>query len=267
MLKKTGILLLALIMVVFAFSCKKKTQIKGISLDVSFSDEVWMELLPKLYATKHQIPLGEAKRYLKETFSSLGRYDKRYYVFQYWLESLDLKLSWDQITSQIASPPHLYEDMTKLVKQLCGKVPLIIFSATTRDFIEHEISPLKSSFTQIISAIDDLGIPGKTPEEVTKEVMQWIQDEKITVELDHGDLILGRLGNPSGLGLVAPRYFEITIKSEPNGVMVHTEGWVSVFDFRELSFVQRGVITGAVPRRLGWTVMEKLWNRLENMTN
>lgn len=113
--------------------------------------------------------------------------------------------------------------------------------------------------------IKEIFVSGKTPEEVTKEVMQWIHDEKIAVEIDNGDLILGRLGNPSGLGLVAPRYFEITFKSEPNGVLVHTEGWVSLFDLRELSFVQRGVFTGAVPRRLGWTVMEKLWNRLDKL--
>ncbi len=114
-------------------------------------------------------------------------------------------------------------------------------------------------------AIKEIFVSGKTSEEVTKEVMQWVQDEKIVIELDHGDFILGRLGNPSGLGLTAPKYFEITIKSEPNGVLVHTEGWVSLFDLRELSFVQRGVFTGAVPRRQGWTVMEKLWNRLSEM--
>ena len=111
-------------------------------------------------------------------------------------------------------------------------------------------------------AIKEIFVSGKTSEEVTQEVMQWVQDEKITIELDHGDFILGRLGNPSGLGLTAPRYFEITIKSEPNGVLVHTEGWVSLFDLRELSFVQRGVFTGAVPRKQGWAIMEKLWNRL-----
>jgi hypothetical protein len=110
--------------------------------------------------------------------------------------------------------------------------------------------------------IKEIFISGKTSEDVTKVIMQWVQDEKITVELDHGDFIRGRLGNPSGLGLTAPKYFEITIKTDPKGILVHTEGWVSLFDLRELSFVQRGVFTGAVPRRQGWTLMEKLWNRL-----
>jgi hypothetical protein len=39
MLKKTGILLVAAILVVFAFTCKKQTQIEGISLDLSFAEE------------------------------------------------------------------------------------------------------------------------------------------------------------------------------------------------------------------------------------
>jgi hypothetical protein len=39
MLKKTGMLVLAVILVVSAFSCKKRTQIKGIDLDVTFAEE------------------------------------------------------------------------------------------------------------------------------------------------------------------------------------------------------------------------------------
>lgn len=39
MLKRTGILLVAAILVVFAFTCKKQTQIEGISLELSFSEE------------------------------------------------------------------------------------------------------------------------------------------------------------------------------------------------------------------------------------
>lgn len=113
--------------------------------------------------------------------------------------------------------------------------------------------------------IKEILVSGKNLEDIKKEVLQWITDEKITIEVDHDNFIRGRLGNHGGLGLTAPKYFEITSKSDPKGVLVHTEGWVNMFDLRELSFVQRGVFKGAVPRRKGWTVIQKLWKRLSEM--
>jgi hypothetical protein len=36
--------------------------------------------------------------------------------------------------------------------------------------------------------------------------------------------------------LTAPKYFEVALKPDQSGVMVHTEGWISVFDVSEKSF-------------------------------
>lgn len=103
---------------------------------------------------------------------------------------------------------------------------------------------------------------GRQIEEVKSEVMRWIKQEKIVVEDDREDFVRGRLGIPSGLGWTAPKYFEVTLKPNVNGVTVHTEGWISLYDVSERSFSSSALIMGGIPRKKGWQVMENLWARL-----
>lgn len=115
--------------------------------------------------------------------------------------------------------------------------------------------------------IRDILVSGKNLKEVREEVLQWVEDEKITIELDHEAFIRGRLGTPSGLDWTAPKYFEVLLRPDSNGVKVHTEGWITMMDVSERCFSKSGHFIGLLPRRKGWIVMEKLWKRLENMAN
>jgi len=114
--------------------------------------------------------------------------------------------------------------------------------------------------------VKDILVSGRTMREVKEEIRRWTTDEKITVEVERDDFVRGRLGIPSGLGLTAPKYFEVSLKQDQNGVSVHTEGWISMFDVSERSFSESVLAYGNIPRRKGWKVMEKLWSRLRSMS-
>jgi DNA-binding transcriptional ArsR family regulator len=114
--------------------------------------------------------------------------------------------------------------------------------------------------------IEDIHVAGQTLREVKEEVHRWIAEESITVEVVRDDFVRGRLGIPSGLGLTAPKYFEVALKPDQSGVMVHTEGWISVFDVSEKSFSKSILAYGNIPRRKGWKVFERLWLRLRAMS-
>jgi len=81
--------------------------------------------------------------------------------------------------------------------------------------------------------------------------------------MEREGFIRGRLGSASGLGLTASKYFEVSFKTAQNGVMVHTEGWISIFGVSERSFSKTALAYGGVPRRKGWKVVERLWQRLK----
>lgn len=138
--------------------------LQGTLSDHAFSDEFWLELLPKLYSESRGVSLDEAKESLQKKFKEYGRYDYRYYSVQYWVKELELKLSFDDIRKRIHSKPFLFADILKIIEGLYGRVKIIIISSTTNEFIESELGDKRKYFAHIYSSLDSFGIAGKPKE-------------------------------------------------------------------------------------------------------
>jgi len=113
--------------------------------------------------------------------------------------------------------------------------------------------------------VEEVFVSGRSSQEVRDEVLRWMKEEEITIVEEREDFVKGRMGIPGGLGLTAPKYFEISFKPAQGGITVHTEGWIGVYGVSEQSFSAKAII-GGIPRRKGWKVMENLWNRLKSMS-
>jgi DNA-binding transcriptional ArsR family regulator len=152
-------------------------------------------------------------------------------------------------------------DFTWVVRSLFAFISGIIFLY----FFYRMIRPPSQRSTQKnqTRTVENIFVSGRNLHEVKEEVLRWIKDEGISIEVERDDLVKGRLGIPSGLGLTAPKYFEVSFKPEQAGVMVHTEGWVSLFDVSERSFSKSALVAGGIPRKKGWKVIEHLWKRLK----
>ena len=157
-----------------------------------------------------------------------------------------------------------YLDFARLLLGLFG----FVFSTIFLYFFYRMIRPPneKQSSKNNFRTIRDVFVSGREPQEVREEIMRWIKEEGIEIEVERDGFIRGRLGIPSGLGWTAPKYFEVSTKPDQNGVMVHTEGWISVYDISERSFSETAFTTGGIPRKKGWIVTEHLWNRLQTMS-
>jgi hypothetical protein len=153
-----------------------------------------------------------------------------------------------------------YLDFIKTVLAIFG----FSFSMVFLFFFYRMIRPVPNSQTLKgqTRTVRDIFVSGRQLQEIFEEVHHWINQEQITIELERDGMIRGRLGTPSGLGLTAAKYFEVSFKPESNGVLVHTEGWISAFDVSEKSFSKTALAVGGVPRKKGWQVMEHLWQRL-----
>jgi DNA-binding transcriptional ArsR family regulator len=114
--------------------------------------------------------------------------------------------------------------------------------------------------------IEDVFVSGRPLSEVREAIMRWIVEEKIIVEAESDGFVRGRLGIPSGLGLTAPKYFEVSYKPDQNGILVHTEGWISLYDVSERSFTNSILALGNIPRRKGWKVMGHLREKLRTLS-
>jgi DNA-binding transcriptional ArsR family regulator len=150
-----------------------------------------------------------------------------------------------------------------LARSITGFISAIVLSY----FFYRMVRPIKrGNSSQIMSrdrSIEDFFVSGRQIQEIKEAVQSWIKEEEIILETQRDVFIRGRLGPPSGLGWTAPKYFEVSWKAEPNGVLVHTEGWISVYDLRERSFSSTALAYGGVPRKKGWRIMQTLINNLK----
>jgi DNA-binding transcriptional ArsR family regulator len=189
---------------------------------------------------------------------------KRIWWRRFWIAAIVL----DSVGLLLVFSLHFwgYLDFAGLVQGLFGFIIALFFVF----FFYRMIRP--SNKTQTLTekgqsrTILDILVSGRTLQEVKEEVQRWINEEGISIEVEREGFIRGRLGIPSGLGLTAPKYFEVSLKPDANGVIVHTEGWISLYDVSERSFSKNAAISGRIPRRKGWTVMEHLWGRLRAMS-
>lgn len=135
--------------------------LQGTLSESAFSDEFWLELLPSLYAKKHQVNIDEVKdRFIKE-YQSIGLYHEFFYDHRIRLN--EVLSDWDflKVINQLNNKPALDYEVLSLVKKIHGQVPIIILSATTRDFIDIELGEASYYFKEVFSTIDDFRTPGK----------------------------------------------------------------------------------------------------------
>lgn len=153
-------------------------------------------------------------------------------------------------------------DFSWVVRSIFGSIFGIVFLY----FFYRMIRPQRNGQKDQTRTVEDILVSGRSTQEIKQELLRWVREEGIQIEIEREDFIRGRLGIPSGLGLTAPKYFEVTLKPVQNGVLVHTEGWISLYDVSEKSFSDKILVNGNIPRRKGWKVISNLWKRLQTIS-
>lgn len=148
--------------------------LQGTLSDSAFSDEFWLETLPRLYAKSKRVTVKKAKKELKAMFQKWGKYDYRYYSLEYWLKELGLVINFNEIIALMNSKPCFFRETIPLLKKLKQKVKLILVSTTTKEFIDAELGARKKHFTHIFSSLDDFNIAGK-PTEIYVKIAEQLK--------------------------------------------------------------------------------------------
>jgi hypothetical protein len=105
----------------------------------------------------------------------------------------------------------------------------------------------------------DILVLGRRPEEIRELVQSWFAQNKISIIDNQPTSIKGRWG--TGF-LTAPKYFQVTFQPTQGGIIAKTEGWITVYGLADSDFSPTALGAG-IPRREGWTIMERLWGTLQ----
>jgi len=138
----------------------------GTLIDPIFTDYVWGQGIPTLYAEKVGLPFGAAKAFVEKEYRKVGEGAIEWYDIKYWFRFFQLEQSWKVLMKQFVDKINVYPDVNHILERLKDKFQLILTSNAGREFIEIELEAtgLGKYFDQIFSATSDFREVKKTIE-------------------------------------------------------------------------------------------------------
>ncbi|MGA8849923.1 MAG: HAD family hydrolase [Dehalococcoidia bacterium] len=125
---------------------------EGTLVTPDFSQAIWHEAIPALYAQKKGIDLAQAQRCIVEEYSKIGDQRLEWYDIEYWFSYLDLGSSEPVIQSCLGRIAY-YPEITEVLSSLAGEYRLIIASGTPMELLHCLLKDIKPYFVRIFSSI------------------------------------------------------------------------------------------------------------------
>ena len=145
-----------LTMIISAFQMK---QIELISFDAEgtvvtpdFSQAIWHEAIPALYAQKEGLDLAQAKSYVAEEYGKIGDQRLEWYDIEYWFSYLGLGSSESMIQGCLDKIGY-YPEVTEVLSSLASEYNLIVASGTPLELLNCLLRDIKPYFVRIFSSV------------------------------------------------------------------------------------------------------------------
>jgi HAD superfamily hydrolase (TIGR01549 family) len=145
-----------LTMIISVFQMK---QIELISFDAEgtvvtsdFSQAIWHEAIPALYAQKKGLDLAQAKRLIAEEYDRIGDQRLEWYDIEYWFGYLDLGSSETVIQNCLGKIAY-YPEVTEVLSSLASEYRLIVASGTPLELLHCLLRDIKPYFVRIFSSV------------------------------------------------------------------------------------------------------------------
>ena len=149
-----------LTMIISAFQMK---QIELISFDAEgtvvtpdFSQAIWHEAIPALYAQKQGFDLAQAKRRIADEYGRIGDQRLEWYDIEYWFSYLGLG-SYEPVIQECLDKIGYYPEVTEVLSSLASEYKLIVASGTPLELLHCLLRDIKPYFVRIFSSVSHYG--------------------------------------------------------------------------------------------------------------
>jgi HAD superfamily hydrolase (TIGR01549 family) len=129
---------------------------EGTLVTSDFSETIWHEAIPALYAQKKGLDLTEARKHIAEEYSKVGDRRLEWYDIDYWFRHLDLGPSEPVIQSCLNRVAH-YPEVVEVLSSLAGEYDLIVASGTPLKLLHCLLRDIEHYFVRIFSSISHYG--------------------------------------------------------------------------------------------------------------
>jgi HAD superfamily hydrolase (TIGR01549 family) len=119
-----------------------------------FSQVIWEEAIPKLYAEKTGVSFDEAKAYVMREYAKVGEGRVEWYNIRYWFNHFDLA-DYESLLNSHKHEITLYPEASRVLEDLGKNHKLIVSSNSSREFLRLELEILEKHFHKVYSATSD----------------------------------------------------------------------------------------------------------------
>ena len=135
---------------------------EGTLVTPEFSEAIWHEAIPALYARTNALDLASAKRRVYEEYDAVGNQRLEWYDIEYWFDYLKLGSSQPVIHSCLHKVAR-YPEVDDVLSSLADHYRLVVASGTPLELLGFLLADVKSRFTRVFSSVSHFR-QLKTPE-------------------------------------------------------------------------------------------------------
>jgi len=125
---------------------------EGTVVTPDFSQAIWHEAIPALYAHKKGIDLAQAKRCIVEEYGRIGDQRLEWYDIEYWFSYLGLGSAEPAIKSCLGEIAY-YPEVNEVLASLASEYKLIVASGTPLELLHFLLQDIEPYFVRIFSSI------------------------------------------------------------------------------------------------------------------
>ena len=139
--------------------------VDGTLVKPDFNELIWFNVVPRLYARKQKIKIGEAKELIFQEYDKISENDARWYTLDFWLDYFSLGVKQEELLQRYAKTVILYPDVVPTLNNLSKKYTLIVCSGMSREFIDVKLKKenIVKYFNHIFSAVSNFNLTKKEP--------------------------------------------------------------------------------------------------------
>jgi HAD superfamily hydrolase (TIGR01549 family) len=130
--------------------------LEGTLVTPDFSQAVWHEGIPSIYASQNGIGFEEARTIVLREYQKVGDQRKEWYDIKYWFNRFKLG-DYQKVLELYRGKLSQYPETLPVLLSLGRKYKLIIVTGTAKEFLPYLLDGLDGHFFRVFSSISDYG--------------------------------------------------------------------------------------------------------------
>lgn len=130
--------------------------LEGTLVTPDFSQAVWHEGIPFLYARKNGMSFETAKEIVRKMYDEVGDQRREWYDIKYWFERFRLG-DYRQVMESNRHRQSCYPEVMEVLPALGQRYELVVATGSAREFLPFLLNGIEGYFARVFSSVSDYG--------------------------------------------------------------------------------------------------------------